>query len=205
MNHKIAASLVALTLLGPVACGSDDNSTAAESSTTQPSADQLTVDDAWARTSPANAQVGAAYFTINGGPEDDKLTGVSVDASVAGEAQIHEMSMADDMAGESTGEMDGAMDGDAGMHASGASGTSGDTADDMAGSTSTTKAPAMQMQQVDSVDVPAGEMVAFAPGAYHIMLMQLAEPLATGDEVKLDLEFEKAGTIEVTAEVKEAP
>jgi copper(I)-binding protein len=203
MNHKLATSVLGLALLFPVACG-DDNSNSADTSTTQPSAERLSVDNAWARTSPASATVGAAYFTITGGPEADKLTGVSVDSSVAAKAEIHEMVMVSDMSGstmEDTKSMSGtsgSMEGDsmdASMDATGSSGSQG----------STTTTPAMKMQQVESVEIPAGEMVAFTPGGYHVMLLDLVKPLATGESIKLDLQVEKAGTVEVTAEVKDAP
>ncbi|HEX5367760.1 MAG TPA: copper chaperone PCu(A)C [Acidimicrobiales bacterium] len=62
---------------------------------------------------------------------------------------------------------------------------------------------AMTMREVDAVDVPAGEEVALEPGGYHVMLLGLAGPLEEGDTVEVDLELEHAGTIEVTAEVRD--
>ncbi|MDX1609285.1 MAG: copper chaperone PCu(A)C [Halofilum sp. (in: g-proteobacteria)] len=56
--------------------------------------------------------------------------------------------------------------------------------------------------QRDGVVVPAGGRLAFQPGGYHLMLMQLARPLAEGDRVPLTLEFEQAGTVAVELEVK---
>ena len=44
----------------------------------------------WARTSAVGAEVGAAYMSIEVSL-DDELLGVSVDAAVAADAQIHEM------------------------------------------------------------------------------------------------------------------
>lgn len=56
--------------------------------------------------------------------------------------------------------------------------------------------------QHHGVVVPAGGRVAFAPGGYHLMLMQLQRPLEKGDRVPVTLEFERAGTVEVELEVK---
>jgi len=61
----------------------------------------------------------------------------------------------------------------------------------------------MSMQQVPSIVVPAGESVALEPGGFHIMLMQLAEPLETGSEFTVTLTFEKAGAIDVNVTVRE--
>jgi len=50
----------------------------------------------------------------------------------------------------------------------------------------------MRMHAVDAVDVPAGGSFEFKPGGYHIMLMQLKQPLKPGDKVPLVLTFEDA-------------
>ncbi|HET8726557.1 MAG TPA: copper chaperone PCu(A)C [Alphaproteobacteria bacterium] len=55
----------------------------------------------------------------------------------------------------------------------------------------------MRMRPVDDVTIPAGGMVALAPGAYHVMLIGLKAPLAEGDRVPVTLSFEKAGEIVV--------
>jgi copper(I)-binding protein len=60
-----------------------------------------------------------------------------------------------------------------------------------------------EMRQVDGVVIPAGETMAFEPGGYHIMLLDLREPLVPGDTIRLSLTFEEAGEIEVDAEVRE--
>jgi copper(I)-binding protein len=62
----------------------------------------------------------------------------------------------------------------------------------------------MTMQQVDSVEIPAGGLVAFKPGGFHIMLMELAKPLVKGETFDLTLHFEKAGDKTVTVTVKDA-
>ncbi len=58
-----------------------------------------------------------------------------------------------------------------------------------------------KMEMVESVAIPAGEAVQFKPGGMHIMLIDLEEPLKSGDEVEIELVFEKAGNIKVQAEV----
>jgi copper(I)-binding protein len=60
-----------------------------------------------------------------------------------------------------------------------------------------------QMQPVDRIEIPAGGQVSFEPGGYHVMLFDLAEPLAIGDSVSLVLTFEEAGEVEIDAEVRE--
>ena len=64
-------------------CGSDDSSSS--------SAPEIT--KVWARTSPMETSLGAVYMTISS-KDGDELTDVSVDASIAAKAQIHEMVMA---------------------------------------------------------------------------------------------------------------
>jgi len=54
----------------------------------------------------------------------------------------------------------------------------------------TTEAGGMaRMQPVDRIEVPAGGEVAFAPGGYHLMLMQPARNIAVGDRIPVTLEF----------------
>jgi copper(I)-binding protein len=64
----------------------------------------------------------------------------------------------------------------------------------------------MRMSAVDRVALPAGKAVDFAPGGYHVMLMDLAKPLHEGDTVPLRLTFEdktgRKSTLEVRAQVR---
>lgn len=60
----------------------------------------------------------------------------------------------------------------------------------------------MKMRAVESIDVPVGNVIGFAPNGHHIMLMGLKHPLNEGDEVKLTLTFETAGDVETTVMVK---
>lgn len=67
---------------------------------------------------------------------------------------------------------------------------------------------AMKMQQVQSVAVPAGKDLVFAPSAYHVMLMQPKDRslLTDGKRFPLTLHFEKAGDLTVDVAVqKQAP
>lgn len=47
------------------------------------------------------------------------------------------------------------------------------------------------------IAIPAGETVEFKPGGFHIMFMELKEPLKQGEKRKGTLTFENAGTVEV--------
>ena len=55
--------------------------------------DEITVDDAWVRTSPADGANGAFYLTINGGATDDTL--VSISTAACGMAELHETASVD--------------------------------------------------------------------------------------------------------------
>jgi copper(I)-binding protein len=59
-----------------------------------------------------------------------------------------------------------------------------------------------RMRRVDALAIAAGKSVVLAPGGYHVMLMELKQPLKEGDLFKLTLVFEKAGAIEVDATVE---
>lgn len=59
----------------------------------------------------------------------------------------------------------------------------------------------MKMRRLEGLDLPAGETHTLAPGGDHIMLFGLKEPLKTGAKVPLTLTFEKAGKVDVEAEV----
>jgi len=56
----------------------------------------------------------------------------------------------------------------------------------------------MRMRELNKgLDIKPGQTVELKPGGYHIMFMQLKEPLVAGKPLKGTLVFEKAGTIEV--------
>jgi copper(I)-binding protein len=52
------------------------------------------------------------------------------------------------------------------------------------------------------LSIPPGHSVTFAPGGYHIMLMELKAPLKQGDKVPVTLQFEKAGKVNVTFDIQ---
>jgi len=117
--------------------------------------------------------MGAAYFKITS-ENDDSLIGVSVSTDIADHAEIHEVVHSMDMSDESTDMSDDEMhDG------------------------------AMSMQQIDSLELPAGSTVRLAPGGYHIMLIDLAAPLVAGETFELTLDFATADDLTVTVEVSE--
>ena len=170
----VGLSIGALVL---AACGSSDEA--------------VTLENAWARTSAAGQTAGAIYFDLTT-DQDDTLLAATVPASVAAEAQVHEVVMAemgsDDMASETTAAMDDMGD-------------MGDSAD----SDEAMDMGAMTMQELtDGLALKADETVSFEPGGYHIMLLGLAAPLAVGDEVELTLDFAKADDVTITVEVAES-
>jgi copper(I)-binding protein len=50
----------------------------------------------------------------------------------------------------------------------------------------------MRMRPVTGIDLPAGRTVELRPGALHIMLLDLARPLAAGESIVVRLRFEKS-------------
>jgi copper(I)-binding protein len=61
-----------------------------------------------------------------------------------------------------------------------------------------------KMRRVDDIKVPAGGSVSLKPGGYHVMLIDLKQPLKEGDSVPLTLVFDKAGKLDVDVMVEEA-
>lgn len=64
----------------------------------------------------------------------------------------------------------------------------------------------MRMRPVAALDLPANRTVELRPGGYHVMLIDLKQPLREGDTVALTLTVEardgKRSTIEVQAPVR---
>lgn len=52
------------------------------------------------------------------------------------------------------------------------------------------------------LEIAPGKSVELAPGGFHLMLMDLKQPLKEGDKVKGTLVFEKAGKVEVVLDVR---
>lgn len=184
-RRTLAALGVTALAVAVVGCGSDDSSSAEDDTSV------IVVSDAWARPSPMVATAGAAYMVVvNSGDADDALVTASVDPSVAARAEIHQ-----------TREVEG------GSMGGGMESTPDDTMQDdtMPGSSmpdsTMPDSPMMEMVPVERVDVPAGGVAELKPGGYHVMLLDLTEPLSAGDRIVLTLTFEVAGPIEVTAVV----
>jgi hypothetical protein len=65
-------------------------------------------------------------------------------------------------------------------------------------------APGMVMREVDGgIQLTADETVAFEPGGYHVMLLDLAAPLEVGDEFDVTLEFADSDDVTITVPVEE--
>ncbi len=63
----------------------------------------------------------------------------------------------------------------------------------------------MRMRRLaDGLEIPAGGEVTLKPGSFHVMLMDLKQPLKAGETVPLTLTFAGAGTIETQLDVRPA-
>lgn len=60
----------------------------------------------------------------------------------------------------------------------------------------------MRMRQVPAIELPAGKTVDLKPGGYHIMFMNLTQPVKEGDTVPLTLVFEGKDGQRETVDVK---
>jgi copper(I)-binding protein len=55
----------------------------------------------------------------------------------------------------------------------------------------------MKMRELpEGLPIPAGRSVTLTPGGYHVMFMDLAQPLVQGETVDLTLLFERAGEVD---------
>ena len=63
----------------------------------------------------------------------------------------------------------------------------------------------MRMREVEAIALPKGKTVSLEPGGFHIMLMNLPQPIAAGEVIPLVLTVESGGkqqTVEVKAEAR---
>jgi copper(I)-binding protein len=61
----------------------------------------------------------------------------------------------------------------------------------------------MKMRPVENgLTIEPGKTVKLAPGGYHLMMMDLKQPLKRGDKVPVTLEFEKAGKVTISLDVE---
>jgi copper(I)-binding protein len=67
----------------------------------------------------------------------------------------------------------------------------------------TVKDEVMTMRPVETgLSIPPGESVTLAPGGFHLMFIDLKEPLVEGGEFPVRLTFEKAGSVETVLHVE---
>ncbi len=60
----------------------------------------------------------------------------------------------------------------------------------------------MRMREVEGgLALPAGKVVALAPGGYHIMLMNLKQPLVAGQVIPIQLQFRTAPPLDLRVQV----
>ena len=59
----------------------------------------------------------------------------------------------------------------------------------------------MRMRPIPALDLPAGKTVTLKPGSYHVMLMNLKEPLPLDSHVQLTLLFEDAAGVKSQQEL----
>jgi periplasmic copper chaperone A len=134
----------------------------------------VAITDAWARATPAGTTVGAVYFGVEGDSED-AIVGASVDPAVAAGVELHMTMALGDQSMTSVGD------------ASGASGGSGE----------------VTMHAVPQIFVPEGTTVALEPGSWHLMLVNLAAPLVTGETFDLTVDLATGVDQVVPVEVRD--
>lgn len=185
-RYRLIAGVAGLAIVG-AACGSDAGGVEAEG--------------AWARTSPMNAEAGAAYMVLS---SDDEVTITSAEVSsdIAGVAELHETVAVghDDDAMDDESMDEDAMDEDAMDDESMDEDAmdEDDMDDDAMGDM------AMTMQELTGgLTIPAGGEVALEPGGIHVMMLDLAAPLETGDTFDLTLNTDDGESITVSVEVRD--
>ncbi|WP_119418061.1 copper chaperone PCu(A)C [Desertibaculum subflavum] len=60
----------------------------------------------------------------------------------------------------------------------------------------------MKMRQVEAIELAPGKPAVLETGGYHIMMLDLKQPLKAGETILLTLTFEKAGKVEVQVPVR---
>jgi periplasmic copper chaperone A len=63
----------------------------------------------------------------------------------------------------------------------------------------------MRMTTLKSLDIAPGQIVVFAPGGYHLMLMKPKGPIAVGGHIYVTLRFARAGSVKADIRVQAAP
>lgn len=127
MKHIIVATLLALT----------------SQAWAQPAV-TVKVEDAWVRGTVAQQKATGAFMRLTAS-QNARL--VAAESPVAGQVEIHEMTMANDV---------------------------------------------MRMREIPAIELSAGQTTELKPGGYHVMLMDIKQPLQAGQKVPLTLVFEDA-------------
>ena len=60
----------------------------------------------------------------------------------------------------------------------------------------------MKMQKVDFIKIPAKSQAVLKPGSDHIMLMNLANPIKEGDQIKINLKFDNNENFDISVKAK---
>lgn len=68
--------------------------------------------------------------------------------------------------------------------------------------TSQTNNGVTRMIQVNGIEIPPAGEVELKPGSLHLMLINLHQDLLEGQKIQIKLEFKRAGSITVEAEVR---
>ena len=63
----------------------------------------------------------------------------------------------------------------------------------------------MEMHQLESVPLNAGQEIVFEPGGLHIMLIGLKQDLKNGDEFEIILQFQKHEDLRISVSVSDTP
>lgn len=137
-----------------------------------PAAGTISIRDAWVRATPPNVLTSAAYATIENA-SDAEMTLIAVTVTQAKRAELHTMGAA-------------ATPGDAGTPPAGAP-----AALSMGG-----------MRAVQRLPIPARGIASLAPGGTHVMLFDVAPPLAAGATVTMTFTFDNGQTKTANAIVR---
>lgn len=60
-----------------------------------------------------------------------------------------------------------------------------------------------EMYQVENIAIPANGSTVLKRGSFHVMFIDLVQPLQVGDMVEITLHFKHAGSVKIKAPVKE--
>lgn len=190
----VTAALAAAAILA--ACGSSGGSVGAKSD----NSGKVTVGDAWAReiTTPSGDK--AVYLKVTNGTDSSvDITGASVPATIAGEAQLHESMVASDT---SSTTMAGDMDSDTSSTTMAGDMGSDTSSTTMAGGSMDDGTGQMTMKEISSVTVGAHKTVRFMPGGKHIMLIGMKKDLKAGDTFTLTLKMSSGKNLRTTVTVR---